>query len=63
MAKAMQIDLELSQELEGHQKAVRCLTTLKNGSICSGGVDNLVCLFKPVFDGEKKLQRYELDKR
>lgn len=59
----MHCDLELSQELEGHQKAVRCLTVLKNGTVCSGGVDNLVCLFKQIRNDEGKLIRFELEKR
>ena len=42
----MNADLELCQELQGHQKAVRCVCTLSNGTIASGGVDNLVCLWK-----------------
>jgi len=41
----MNADLELSQELAGHSKAVRSLAVLKNGMIASGGVDALVCLW------------------
>eukprot|EP00392_Amoebophrya_sp_AT5.2_P019426 g20256.t1 len=60
----MNADLELCQELQGHEKAVRCLCVLKNGWIVTGGVDALVCLFKPVYaeDG-KRVKHYDLDKR
>ncbi|CAD7931002.1 unnamed protein product [Amoebophrya sp. A25] len=60
----MNTELELAQELHGHEKAVRCMTTLKNGNILTGGVDALVCMWKAVYDeGTKKLKHFDLEKR
>jgi WD40 repeat protein len=36
---------ELSQELNCHSAAVRCVVVLKNGTIVTGGMDKLVCMW------------------
>ena len=60
--KTMNQDLELSQELEGHEKAVRSIACLKNGSIVTGGVDSVVCVWKKEKLSEDAPETYTIDK-
>ena len=67
MTDAMDVTYELSQELEGHEKAVRSMAILDGGRlIATGGVDHVVCLWKkskPDGAAEDAQEEWGLDKR
>eukprot|EP00434_Breviolum_minutum_P002982 symbB.v1.2.002621.t1/scaffold139.1/size300179/4 len=43
----MDVEFELSQQLQGHESQVRCLALLSDGALVSGGLDCQVIIWKP----------------
>ncbi|CAK9034831.1 Phospholipase A-2-activating protein (PLA2P) (PLAP), partial [Durusdinium trenchii] len=42
----MDVDFELSQQLQGHESQVRCLALLSDGALVSGGLDSQVIIWR-----------------
>ncbi|CAE7260862.1 Tiparp, partial [Symbiodinium microadriaticum] len=49
----MDVDYELSQQLQGHESQVRCVAVLGDGTLVSGGLDSQVILWRRQGDAEK----------
>lgn len=48
----MDVDYELSQQLQAHESQVRCLAVLTDGTIVSGGLDAQIAMWKRPSPGE-----------
>ncbi|CAL1156760.1 unnamed protein product [Cladocopium goreaui] len=48
----MDVEFELSQQLQGHESQVRCLALLSDGALVSGGLDSQVIIWRRPSEGE-----------